>query len=100
MVGRVAGADAPDVSDVVGQRSQNGMGPIARRDDPIDATAAQNVLNAKRDWGCVLAIVIERIAARNALDDEPGGFVQAGGKVRLLVAIDSAVGLGQVLTQC
>jgi len=45
-----------------------------------------------------LAIVIERIAAGDTLDDEPGGFVQAGGKVRLLVAIDPTVGLGEVPT--
>jgi len=48
----------------------------------------------------MFAIVIERIAAGDALDDEPGGLVEARGYVRLLVAIDAAVGLGQVPTQC
>jgi hypothetical protein len=60
MLGRVAGADAAHISDVVGQRGQNGMAPIAGRDYPLDATAAQNVLDAKGDQGRVLAIVIER----------------------------------------
>jgi hypothetical protein len=54
----------------------------------------------QRVTSAVFAIVIERIAAGNALDDEPGGLVQAGGNVRLLVAIDTAVGLGQVPAQC
>ena len=76
------------------------MAPIDGRDGPFEATAAQNVLDAKGDQGCVFAIVIERIAAGDALDDEPGGFVEAGGNLRLLVAIDSAVGLGEVPTQC
>jgi hypothetical protein len=46
----------------------------------------------------MLAIMIERITAGDAFDDEPAGFIQAVGDVRLLVTIDSAVGLGQVPT--
>src|SRR5208282_4788187 len=98
--GRVAMADAADISDVVVQGGENGMAPIARRDRPIEAAAAQNVLDAQSNQRRVLAIVIERIAAGDALDDEPGGFVQTGANVRLLVAIDPAVGLGQIPTQC
>ena len=76
------------------------MTPIDGRHGPLEATAAQNVLDAKGDQGRVLAIVIERIAAGDALDDEPGGFVQGVGNVRLSLTINSAVGLGQVPTQC
>src|SRR5437899_657334 len=47
MLGRVAGADAAHISDVVVQRGQNGMAPIAGRDDPLEETAAQNVLDAE-----------------------------------------------------
>jgi hypothetical protein len=46
----------------------------------------------------VLAVAVERIAARDALDKEPGGFVQTGGKMRFFIAIDPAVGFGQVTT--
>jgi hypothetical protein len=74
------------------------MAPIDGRDGPFEATAAQNVLDANGDQSRVLAVVVERIAAGDALDDEPGGFVQAGGNVRLSVAIDPAVGLRQVPT--
>ncbi len=77
--GGVAGADAAHISDVVVQRGQDGVGPIAGCHDPLDATAAQNVLDAKGDQGRVFAIVIERVAAGDALDDETGGFVQGGG---------------------
>jgi len=48
----------------------------------------------------VLAVVVERIAARDTLDDEPRGFVQTGGKMRFLIAVDPAVGFGQVTPQC
>src|SRR6266478_756131 len=75
------------------------MAPVARRDRSLEATTAQNVLDAKGDQGRVFAIVVERVAAGDALDDEPGGLVQASGNVRLPVAIDSAVGLGQVPAQ-
>ena len=71
------------------------MSPIAGGDDPLDATAAQNVLDAKGDECGVLAIMIERIAAGDALDDQPRGFVPGVGHARLLVAIDSVVGLGE-----
>ena len=94
------GADAADISDVVAQRSQNSMAPVKGRDCPLEKPAVQNVLDAQRDERRVLAIVIERIAAGDALDDELGGFVQAGGNVRLSIAIDPAIGLGQVPTQC
>ena len=40
-LGRVAGADAPDISDVVVQRGPNGMAPVAGRDGPLEATTAQ-----------------------------------------------------------
>jgi hypothetical protein len=76
------------------------MTPIAGGDGPLEAAAAQNVLDAKGDEGRVFAIMIERIAAGDALDDEPGGFVQHMANVRLTLAIDSAVRLGQVPTQC
>ena len=76
------------------------MEPIAGRDDPLEAAAAQYVLDAKRDQGRVLAIVIESIAAGDALDDKPGGFVQDVGNSRLLLTIDPAVGLRQVPAQC
>src|SRR5437899_11326728 len=99
MLGRVAGADAAHIPYVMGQRGQNGMAPIERRDDPLDASAVQNVLGAKGDECSVLAIVIERVAAADALDDEPGGVAQAFGNVRLMVAIDPAVGVGQLATQ-
>ena len=75
------------------------MAPIDGCDGPFEATAAQNVLDAKSNQGCVFAIVIERIAVGDALDDEPGGFVEASGNLRLLIAIDSTVGLGEVPTQ-
>ena len=100
ILGCVAGAGAPDIADVVDQRGQYGMGPIAGCDDPLDAPAAQDVLDAERDEHGVLDIVIERVAAGDALDDEPGRLIQSGGQVRLLVAIASAVGLRQVPTQC
>jgi len=100
MICRVAGADTAHITDIVGQRRQDRVAPIAGGDGALEATAAQNVLNAKSDQCGVLAIVIERITAGDPLDDEPGGFVEAGGYVRFLVAIDSAVGLGQVPTQC
>src|SRR5713101_9919122 len=92
LLGRVAGADAAHISDVMVQRGQNGVAPIAGRDGPLETTAAQYVLDAKGDERGVFAIVIERIAAGDTLDDEPGGFVQAGGNVRLSVVIDSAEG--------
>ena len=43
-------------------------------------------------------VVVQRVAARDTLDNKPGGFVQAVGDVRLLVAVDPAVGVGQVPT--
>src|ERR1700747_3615857 len=49
MLVRSAGADAAHISDVVVQRSQDGMAPIVRRDRPFEAPAAQNVLDAKGD---------------------------------------------------
>ena len=67
---------------------------------PFEATAAQNVLNTERYQGRVFAIVIERVAAGDALYDEPGGFIEAGGNPRPLIAVDSTVGLGEVPTQC
>ena len=100
MLGRVAGANATHIPDVVGQRGEDGMAPIAGRDGPLEASAAQNVLDAKGNQGCVFAIVIEGIAAGDALYNEPGGFVQGGRNSRLLVAVNSAVGLGEVSTQC
>jgi hypothetical protein len=54
MLVRVAGADATHVSDIMGQRGQDGMAPIAGRHGLLEATAAQNVLHAKRDQGRVL----------------------------------------------
>jgi hypothetical protein len=36
-----------------------------------------------------------RIAAGDALDDQPRGFVQGVGHARLLVTIDSVVALGE-----
>ena len=100
MVSRVTGADATHISDVVVQRCPDGMAPIAGRYGPLEAPAAQNVLDAKGDHGRVFAIVIKRVAAGDALDDEPGGLVQAVGNVRLSAAKDPAVGLGQVSTLC
>jgi hypothetical protein len=76
------------------------VAPINRRNRPFEATATQNVLDAKRDQGCVSAIVIERVTAGDALNDEPSGFVEAGGNPGFLIAIDSAVSLGQVTIQC
>jgi len=73
------------------------MAPVAGRDGSLEATAAQNVLDAKGDQGRVFAIVIKRIAAGDALDDQPGGFVQGVGHARFLVAIGSAVGFGEVM---
>ena len=98
MLGRVAGADAAHIADIVGQRGENGMAPVAGCDDPLQAPAAQDVLHAKGNQGCVLTIVIERITAADTLDDQPGGFVKRGGNSRLLVAINSAVGLGEIPT--
>ena len=43
--------------------------------------------------------MIERVAVGDALDDEPGGFVEASGNLRLLIAIDPTIGLGEVATQ-
>src|SRR6516162_10814085 len=98
MLRRVAVADASDISDVMVQRGPNGIAPIDRRDGSLEAPAAQNVLDAKGDHRRVFAIVIERVAAGDALDDKPGRLVQAVGNVRLSAAIDSAVGLRQVPT--
>ena len=100
MLGRVAGADAAHIADVVVERRQDGMPPIAGRDGPLETAAAQDVLQAKGDQGGVLAVMVERVAAGDALDDEPGGLFETGGEVRLPVAKDSAVGLGQVSAQC
>src|SRR5262245_15833572 len=100
MLVRIPGADAAHISDIVAQRGQNGMEPIAGSDDPLEAAAAQYVLDAKRDQGRVLAIVVESIAAGDALDDKPGGFVQDVGNARTLLPIDPAVGLRQVPAQC
>jgi hypothetical protein len=38
--------------------------------------------------------MVERIAAADAFNDEPGSLVQTGAKVRLPVAINSAISLG------
>jgi hypothetical protein len=70
------------------------MAPIAGRHDPLEPTTAQNVLDTKGDQGRMFAIMIECVAAGDALYDEPRGFVQARGDVRLSVAINSPVGLG------
>src|SRR5215471_2939540 len=75
------------------------MAPIERRDSPLESAAAQYVLDAKRDQRCVFTVVIERIAAGDAFNDEPGGFVQRVGNTRLLLAIDPKVSLRQVATQ-
>src|SRR6185312_4668845 len=100
VIGRIAGTDAADISDVVGQCGQNGVSPIAGRHDPLEAAATENVLDAKGDQSRVFAVMIERVAAGNALYDEPGGLVQSGRNARLLIAIDPAVGAGQIATQC
>src|SRR5262245_10020404 len=100
MLFRVASADTAHVSDVVIQRSQDSMAPIRRRDAALEPAAAQDVLDAKSDERRMFAIVIERVAAGDALDDEPSGFVKAGGDVRLLVTINPAIRLRQVATQC
>ena len=47
-----------------------------------------------------MAVVIERITAADAFDDEPRDFVEPGGNMRFLVTIASAIGLGQILAQC
>src|ERR1700730_11764923 len=67
MLGCVAGADASHISDVVVQRGQNGMAPIARRDGALEAASAQNVLDAEGDEGGVLAIVKEQSASLLAM---------------------------------
>jgi hypothetical protein len=41
----------------------------------------------------VLGIVIEGVAACDALDDEPGCFIQPRGDLRLPIAEDPAVGV-------
>src|SRR6266478_3090987 len=51
------------------------MAPVARRDRSLEATAAQDVLDAKGDQGRVFAIVVERVAAGDALDDEAARLV-------------------------
>ena len=75
------------------------MAPIEGCDGPFEAATAQNVLDTQSYQGCVFAIVIERIAIGDAFDDEPSGFVEASGNLRLLITINSAVGLGEVPTQ-
>ena len=75
------------------------MAPIAGRDGLLEAATTQNVLDAKGDQYRVLAVVIKRIAAGDALDDQPGRFVQGVGDTRLLIAIDPAIGLREVPTK-
>jgi len=70
------------------------MTPITGRRSSLETTPPQNVLDAESDERRMLAIVVERIAAGNAFDHEPGALVEAGSDVRLLAAINSAVGLG------
>ena len=75
------------------------MAPIDRCHDELEPAAAQNVLHAQGDKGGVLAIVIKRVAAGDALDDEPGRFVKGAGNARFLVAENSPIGLGQIAAQ-
>jgi hypothetical protein len=48
----------------------------------------------------VLGVVIEGVAAGDALDNQSGRFVQPCGDLRFLLAKDPAVGLGQVPAEC
>src|SRR5262249_51003864 len=96
MLGGITSADPSHIADVVRQCGENGMSPIAGRDDPVKTTAAKSVLNTKGNQRSVLAIVIERVAVGDAFHDEAGGFVESGGHLWLLIAIDSPVGLGEV----
>src|SRR5204863_7324750 len=47
VLGRVAGADAAHISDVMVECSQNSMDPFTGRHGPLETAAAQNVLYAK-----------------------------------------------------
>ena len=76
------------------------MSPVYGGYDPLEAPPAQDVLDAKRDQGRVLGIVIEGVAAGDALDHEPGSFVQRRGDLRLPLTEDPAVGFGQVTAEC
>jgi len=69
MLGRIARAHAAHISDIVGQRRHDRMAPIVGRDHPLEATSAQDVLHAEGHERRVLAIVVERIAAADALND-------------------------------
>src|SRR5215218_6619482 len=92
-------ADTTYIPDVMAQCSEHGVAPITGGDDPLDTTATQNVLYTKGHQCRVFTIVIKSIAASDTLYDKPGGFVQTGGDLRLLVSIDSAIGLGEVPSQ-
>src|SRR5262249_25430621 len=94
MLGGITSADPSHIADVVGQRGENGMSPIAGSDDPLKTTSAKYVLNTKGNQRSVLAIVIERVAVGDAFHDEAGGFVESGGHFWVLIAIDFPGGLG------
>ena len=47
----------------------------------------------------MLGIVIEGVAAGDALDHQPGSFVQCRSYLRLPLTVDPAVGFGQVAAE-
>src|SRR5262249_1257984 len=94
------GTHTAHITDVMGQRSENGVSPVQRRYDALKPPPAQDVLGAERDQSRVLGIVIKSVAAGDALDDQSGRFVQSRGDLRLPIAEDPAVGLREVSTKC
>src|SRR5215472_18653669 len=96
MLGGITSADPSHIADVVGQRGENGMSPIAGSDDPLKTASAQYVLNTQGNQRGVLAIVIERVAIGDAFHDQARGFVESGGHLWHLVAIDPAVRVREI----
>src|SRR5262249_34060027 len=59
----------------------------------------EDVLQAQRDQGRVLRIVVKRVAVGDQLDDQARGLVQDRGVLRLAAAEGPGVDLGEIAPQ-
>jgi hypothetical protein len=76
------------------------MKPFLWRNVVPQATAAKDVLSDEGDEGCMLCIVIERVAEADTLEDEPSGLTDHLAEARLTPAIGLIIKTSHVLPEC
>src|SRR5262249_4450849 len=68
----VTPAHTPYVADVMSEGGEREVEPVFRRDVALDPAASQNVLADQGHKGCVLCIMIERVAEADPFEDKAG----------------------------